>query len=164
QLRDTPICFELVGDGPERAATMALAAQYGLSNVAFTGWVDRQRVPERLAQADVVLGVFGKTEQSLCTIHNKIYEGMAMGLPVVTGDSPTVRAELRDGEDLILVPREDPAALAAALLELQADPDRRLRLGATAYHTYRERYTIAAIGALAKAHLQHILTGFRLRG
>lgn len=164
QLRGTPICFELVGDGPERAATMALAARYGLSNVAFTGWVDRQRVPERLAQADVVLGVFGKTEQSLRTIHNKIYEGMAMGLPVVTGDSPTVRAELRDGEDLILVPREDPAALAAALLELQADSDRRSRIGATAYRTYSERYTTAAIGALAEAHLQHILTGFRLRG
>lgn len=164
RLRDEPICFELIGDGPERAAAMALVAQYGLSNVTFTGWLDRQMVPERLAQADVVLGVFGKTEQSLRTIHNKIYEGMAMGLPVITGDSPTVRAELRDGEDLILVPREDPAALAAALLELQADSDRRSRIGATAYRTYSERYTTAAIGALAKAHLQHILIGFRLRG
>jgi len=157
RLRNEAICFELIGDGPERAAAMALAAQYGLNNVTFTGWIDRQSVPERMAQADVVLGVFGKTEQSLRTIHNKIYEGMAMGLPVITGDSPTVRAELRDGEDLILVPREDPEALAAALLALQADPERRIRIGATAYHTYRERYTVAAIGALAEAHLYSIL-------
>lgn len=161
RLRDQAICFELVGDGPERAAAMALAAQYGLSNVTFTGWIDRQMVPERLAQADVVLGVFGKTEQSLRTIHNKIYEGMAMGLPVVTGDSPTIRAELRDGQDLILVPREDPAALAATLLELQADPERRSHIGAMAYRTYSERYTTTAIGALAEAHLRHILAGFR---
>lgn len=157
RLRNEAICFELIGDGPERAATMAMAAQYGLSNVTFTGWVDHCSVPERMAQADVVLGVFGKTEQSLRTIHNKIYEGMAMGLPVVTGDSPTVRAELRDGEDLILVPREDPEALAAALLALQADQERRKRIGATAYRTYRERYTVAAIGALAEAHLHSIL-------
>lgn len=157
RLSGAPVCFELIGDGPERPAAMALAAQHGLTNVTFTGWLDRRLVPERMAQADVVLGVFGKTEQSLRTIHNKIYEGMAMGLPVVTGDSPTVRAELRDDEDLILVPREDPAALAATLLALRTDPDRRARIGALAYRTFCERYTMAAIGALAETHLQHIL-------
>jgi len=157
RLRDGTVSFELIGDGPERAHAMALATQMGLSHVAFTGWLDRQVVPERLAQADVVLGVFGTTEQSLRTIHNKIYEGMAMGLPVVTGDSPTVRAVLRDGEDLVLVPREDPAALAEALLALRADPDRRARIGQTAHRTFSECYTTVAIGALAEAHLQHIL-------
>jgi glycosyltransferase involved in cell wall biosynthesis len=68
-----------------------------------------------------------------------------------------VRAELRDGEDLVLVPREDPAALAATLLALHADPERRARIGALAHRTFRERYTTAAIGALAESHLRRIL-------
>jgi glycosyltransferase involved in cell wall biosynthesis len=158
-LRDEAISFDFIGSGPERARAQALAAEHGLSHVTFTDWIDRREVPERMAQADVVLGAFANTVESLQTIHNKVYEGMAMGLPVVSGDSATVRASLRDGEDLVLVPRENAAALAAALLALKADPQRRAAIGATAYRTFTERFTTSAISALAESHLRRILNG-----
>ena len=37
---------------------------------------------------------------------------MAVGRPVVTADTPAVREVLRDGVDALLVPADDPAALA----------------------------------------------------
>jgi glycosyltransferase involved in cell wall biosynthesis len=54
---------------------------------------------------------------------------MATGLPVVAtrvGGNPEVVAE---GQTGLLVPPADPAALAAALLELWRDPDRRRAMG-----------------------------------
>ena len=45
------------------------------------------------------------------TIQNKIYEGLAMARPVVTGDSPTVRVVLQHGVNVWLCDRERPESL-----------------------------------------------------
>jgi glycosyltransferase involved in cell wall biosynthesis len=58
-----------------------------------------------------------------------VLEAMAMGRPVVTTDVPGCRQTVEDGVTGLLVPREDPAALAAALERLAADPGLRGRLG-----------------------------------
>jgi len=64
-----------------------------------------------------------------------LIEAMALGVPAVAtkvGGTPEV---LTDGADGLLVPSEDPEALANALLELLADPERRASLGAAAATT-----------------------------
>ncbi len=60
-----------------------------------------------------------------------IAEAMAAGLPAVATDYPGVRAVVEPGVTGLLVPPDDPAAVAAALAELRdAGPDRRGELGA----------------------------------
>jgi glycosyltransferase involved in cell wall biosynthesis len=122
-LVDQPaIQFEFIGDGPQSAAAKALAASYGLQNITFVGWIDKAELPRRIAAADVCLGAFGTTPQSLMTVHNKIYEAMAMARPVITGDSPAVRESLRDGEQIFLCNRGDPESLAELLRKLYTCP------------------------------------------
>lgn len=88
------IRFELIGRGPDRNLAQVLAEQYRLSYVAFTDWLEKPELISRIARAEVCLGSFGTTPQSLMTVQNKIYEGMAMAKAVITGDSPAVRQVL----------------------------------------------------------------------
>lgn len=53
---------------------------------------------------------------------NLVMEAMAVGVPLVTTDLPLLRELADDGQDALLVPPDDPAALAAALARLLDEP------------------------------------------
>jgi glycosyltransferase involved in cell wall biosynthesis len=72
-----------------------------------------------------------------------VLEALAAGLPVVASDIPVFAEYLRDGESALLVPPDDPAALAGALGRLAADPALRRRL-AGGGRPLVDRYTWAA--------------------
>ena len=155
QLKDDPaIRFVFIGDGPDKAAAEVYAKEKELRNVSFEPWVPGEALPARLAEADVCLGAFGTTPQSLMTIQNKIYEGLAMAKPVLTGDSPAVRAVLAHGQQVWLCPRENSAALAEAVLALKADPALRERLGKNGRSRFLEIGSLEAVGAALRRHLE----------
>lgn len=151
------ILFEFIGDGPDRTAVQQFAQAYGLTNVVFTEWLAPEAVPARLAQADLCLGVFGVTPQSLMTVQNKIYEGLAMGKPVLTGDGPAVRAALQHGEHVYLCPRADAAALAQAIRTLRADSGLRARLAQQGYAHFLAHFTVEHLGQQFRAVLEDVL-------
>lgn len=81
-----------------------------------------------------------------------IAEAMSVGLPVVGTDVVCVTAILRHDENGIVIPVDDPAALAAALDALLADPERwrRLSLNAARHVTEARAWeTVAAAAARA---------------
>lgn len=157
RLREQPdICFELVGDGPTKAVAQALAATYGLDNLIFTGWLEKNELLGKIAAADLLLGVFGTTPQSLMTVQNKIYEGLAMAKPIITGDAPTVRAVLQHGVHLYLVERASPPALVEGILALREAPALRQELGQAGQAIFTERFSIDRLGACFKQHLQEL--------
>ena len=61
---------------------------------------------------------------------NGVIEAQAHGVPVVCTDAGGLPENVDDGVTGIVVPRRDPAALAAALTRLAADGDLRARMGA----------------------------------
>ena len=156
---DPRITFELVGHGPERSLAQVLAERNALTNVTFVPWLDPDALVARVARAQVVLGAFGLTPQSLMTVQNKIYEGLALARTVVTGDSPAVRATLVAGEELVLVDRQDAGSLAAALRALLGDPAWAARLAAAGHRRFVTDYSVAPIGRLALNHLQGVPMG-----
>ena len=85
-------------------------------------------VPEKLAEADVCLGIFGDTEKAQRVIPNKVYEAMAMGKPVITGDTPAARWLLTHREHAFLVPVANSKAIADAVIELMKNRHLRDRL------------------------------------
>jgi glycosyltransferase involved in cell wall biosynthesis len=163
-LRNHPeISFELIGDGQAKADAVELARSLALPNVEFTGWVLKAQLPARLAQADVILGVFGTTAHVFLTIPNKIFEGLAMRKPVITRDSPAVRRTLQHLEDIYLIGSDEPAALAHAILDLQAHPQLRKELGDNGYAKVTEQYTLTGLGCLFAQHLRELLARRRPR-
>jgi len=114
----------IAGEGPERAALEAQAAELGLGGaVQLLG--AREDVPDLLALADLYLS--GSRWEGLGLA---AAEAQAAGLPVVAfavGGLRDVVAHERSG---LLVPDGDEAALAAAAGELLADPARRRAMAA----------------------------------
>lgn len=157
-LREQPdICFHFYGEGPDLPLCEQIAREAELQNVQFHGWVKREEAPCVLAVAHLCLGAFGQTPQSLMTVQNKIWEAAAMARPLVSGDSPTIREAFRPGESIYLVPRNDPQALADAIVELAADRELCGRLGEGAYRRFQEGHSIAALGARTKEVLLDVL-------
>ncbi len=141
------ILFEFYGEGPELAAAQAAAAEAGLSNVRFHGWLAKEALPAMMAQSQLCLGVFGQTPQSLMTVQNKIWEAAAMARPMISGDSPTMRNTFTHGKELYLVDRADPQALADGILALQADAGLRERMARAARERFLAGNSMAALGA-----------------
>jgi len=153
-LRDEAgIRFHFYGSGPEKERIVDRAKALTLPNVTFHGFIDQEELLDNLAQAHVCLGVFGTTRQANFTVQNKVWEGLAMGRPVISGDSPTIRAALADRREVYLIARDDPAALAAALRELRDDPALREDIAAAGHARYLAGNSIPAIGRQVKEAL-----------
>ena len=152
------IRFNIVGDGPDGPMVAEEVARRGMDNVVL----DRQFIPRddlerRLGNADAVLGVFGSTAKSLRVVPCKVYDGLAAGLPVVTGDGPGPDELLTDGKNALLVDRRDPASLVAALRRLRDEPGLSDQLRAGARRLAQERFGSHAIGMRFRGALQELV-------
>ena len=127
-LAEQPWKLRIIGDGPERAALEEQAAGLGIK-VDFRGAVAPAEMPGQLAGSAIGVAPYpdlgGEQQQYFSPL--KVYEYLAAGLPVVAsavGQLPQILGELGT-----LVPPSDPAALAAAIDTLAADPALRGKLG-----------------------------------
>jgi glycosyltransferase involved in cell wall biosynthesis len=75
-----------------------------------------------------------------------LLEAAACGRPMVATDVPGCREVVRPEETGVLVPPDDPPALAEAIATLAASPDLRARYGAAARRLAVERFSAEAIG------------------
>ncbi|UHC14886.1 glycosyltransferase family 4 protein [Methylobacterium currus] len=82
-----------------------------------------------------------------------VLEAMMLGKPVVATRAAGTEDYVVEGENGLLVPSQDPAALAAAIAALWDDPDARARLGAGARRTVQEGTTFRAVAPAMAAVL-----------
>jgi glycosyltransferase involved in cell wall biosynthesis len=122
----------IAGDGPERERLERFARDSG--GVRLLG--SRGDVPDLMAACDAVV-LLSEAE----ALPMSILEAMALARPVVTSDVGGAGEAVSDGETGIVVPPGDPAAAAAALATLAADPARAREMGEAGRTRQREHYT-----------------------
>lgn len=152
------VCFEMVGDGPERATAQELAAQHGLSNIQFIHWMEREELTHRIAQSDLVLGVFGGTLQVTLTNNNKIFEGFAMKKPVISAASPALPDNLIHGVHLYLCEPGSAVSLAEGIRTLQRDAALRSLLAENGHEIFLKHFNVTQIGRRFSTHLEELLS------
>jgi glycosyltransferase involved in cell wall biosynthesis len=127
--------LRLVGDGSERAALERLARELGVAErVSWDGWSDDPR--SRLGSFDVF--VLSSRFEGFPLV---VLEALLARAAVVATDVGSVAEAVIDGKTGLLVPPEDPSALAAALRRSLADAELRRRLGESGRQLVLERFT-----------------------
>lgn len=122
---------------PEVRRLRALADRHGVRDrVRFLGRVAHEDLPPLIRSADVVVCVPWYEPFGIVPL-----EAMACGVPVVASAVGGLVDTVVDGETGIHVPPRDPEALATALAELLADPQRRAAYGAAGARRVRSRFS-----------------------
>jgi glycosyltransferase involved in cell wall biosynthesis len=116
------------GDGQQQLAEQIAAL--GLTETARLRGLTKQ-LDQVFSQA--AMYVLSSRKEGLPMV---LLEAMTAGLPPVAFDCPTGPAEvIKSGANGLLIPPEDPAALAAGIIDLIEHPDRRRAMGEAALET-----------------------------
>jgi glycosyltransferase involved in cell wall biosynthesis len=137
--RSPDLLVVLLGKGPREQEIAAEIRRRGLGgNVRLLGF--REDLDRLLCCLDLV-------------VHPALMEGLgvsllqaaAAGVPLVASRAGGLPEAVRDGENGLLVPPGDPAALAAAMGRLLADPDLRRRMGEAGRALVRREFSLDAM-------------------
>lgn len=145
----------VVGQGPELTRLQDLVAQLGIHDrVRFAGY--RPQTPSLHFLFDI--SVLSSVSEGF---PNSLVEAMAAGRAIVATDVGGVRDAVRDGLNGLLVPARDPAAMAAALEALLADPDRRASMGAAGVARAKRDFHAASVVASLESLYDALLSDAR---
>ena len=126
----------IAGDGLLREELQKEARSLGISDkVKFLGI--RHDIPTLMSLAD--LFVFPSRFEGM---PNAVFKAVSHSLPVIATAVQGVDEIVRDGENGLLVPVEDPVALSDAILRLLTNAEERRSLGGAARETIEKDYTV----------------------
>jgi glycosyltransferase involved in cell wall biosynthesis len=150
--------FVIAGTGPRKTQTESEIRRLSLENVVRLLGV-RNDMPRFYQSLDLFVLPSRFEGMPVCLL-----EAMACGCPCVVTDIEGCRELVSDGREGLVVPPEDPEAMAGAILELLRDPEKRSVMGKAA----REKVlTVASPASAVDAHLEmyrECLTRKRRRG
>jgi glycosyltransferase involved in cell wall biosynthesis len=141
----------LAGDGPEHDALKALTRELGIADrVHLLGWIDD---PAPLFAAADVFVVPSRHEP----LGSVVLEGWMHRAPMIAAASQGPTWLIKDGQDGLLVPVDDAAALAAAIGRVLDDPGLARALARNGRATYEAGYTEAVAVARYLALFEQVL-------
>ncbi|MEZ4725803.1 MAG: glycosyltransferase [Caldilineaceae bacterium] len=150
-LRDQEVVAVMVGEGDQKAEWQALAQQLGVADrLRWVGNVPKDQIGVYYNACDVLVNP--AVRKPVDGLNVCVLDAMSCGKPVVGSTVAGNPLAIVDGETGFLTPEGDPAALAAALAKLAADPNLRQAMGQAA----RQRIE-AELGwpPLARRYLEH---------
>ena len=108
----------VAGSGPERRSLEQLATDLGIADaVTFTGRMDNEGMASLYRSADVMINPSLADNMPI-----SILEALASGVPVVSTDVGGVPYLVEHGKTALLVPAQNPQAMADAIVLLLSDP------------------------------------------
>jgi glycosyltransferase involved in cell wall biosynthesis len=132
--------LKIVGGGPLAKRIRLLVKELGLEqNVVILG---EHAETKQFFQESAIFLAMSTVENFLS---NSLLEAMASGLAIIATDVGETRNVIKDGENGILVPPKDPAALANALLTLLSNQSFYENLSKNALETAKQ-YDINTLG------------------
>ena len=128
--------LDIAGEGGQRAELEQLITMLGLMpRIHLRGRIDHGEAPDFLRHLTVFANPSREEEFGVAAV-----EAQACGLPVVASRVGALPEVVLHGETGLLVPPNDPVALAKALVALLGDPERARMFGQAGREWVMERY------------------------
>ncbi|MBN1578445.1 MAG: glycosyltransferase family 4 protein [Chitinispirillaceae bacterium] len=108
--RDSDL-FWIVGDGAQRTDLEADARENGLDNIIFTGRLPKEEMPEIITASDCCLVHLKKSELFGTVIPSKIFELMAMNIPIIMAVGGEAQDIVIQGNAGVVMEPDDPLSL-----------------------------------------------------
>lgn len=160
RLPETPAWrFVHVGGGPLVAELRGLAERAGIAHrTEWAGALARPELLARLRAADIfALASRVARDGDRDGLPNVLLEAQSQGLPCIATRVSAIPELIEDAVTGLLVPPEDPDALAAGLSRLLRDPDLRRRLGAAGERRVRGGFSSVAGADRLAARFRELL-------
>jgi glycosyltransferase involved in cell wall biosynthesis len=142
----------LVGEGPLRAELESLSKELGVQqSVIFAG--ERRDIPEVLAAIDIMVVPSVLEGFPMVTL-----EAMAMEKPIVATAIPGITEQITNGKEGLLVPPDEPVALANAILRIANDPYFAQELGRVARRRVESEFSIEQMVELTMKTYEKLLS------
>jgi glycosyltransferase involved in cell wall biosynthesis len=154
---DPEVRIVFLGDGKEKPALQAMAAEMDLATVLFLPPVPKAEMAAALAGTDACLAILKPIDEYKTTYPNKVFDYMAAGRPVVLAIDGVIREVVEAAGCGVFARPGDPAALAAAIRSLAADRARARRMGLSGRKYLEEHFSRSALAD----QLARILEGMR---
>lgn len=123
------ILFLMVGDGAERARLLGKRDKMGLKNVVMLEQLPKARMPALWSLTNLSLVVLKRSDTFKAVIPSKIFESMAMEVPIILAVEGESQAIIEESGAGICVQPESAEQLSDAVLRLNEQPDLTARLG-----------------------------------
>jgi glycosyltransferase involved in cell wall biosynthesis len=150
--------FQLIGKGQLYQEIREMAEKLNLKNVEFYPDSNESNSLEMLQNADIFLGFLESNPTALREIPNKVYQGLALGKVVVTGDSPAIRSVFTHGKNICLVPPANAQELAKTIQELATHPAEVEKISIAAFALFQEKFTMKATGEVLREAIAKLLS------
>lgn len=144
-LEQENIVFDIVGKGQEYSKITRLAENLNLKNINFIDAVPYEELGFHMAEADVVLGIFGGEGKALRVIPNKAYDAIAVKKPLITARTPAIKEIFSDRENVLLVNPADEQDLAEKIMELKNNTELRKKIAENGYKLFKEKLNRKAL-------------------
>jgi len=147
--------FDIVGTGQTFTACRRLNTELKNDHITFHGWKSQGEICTLAKGAHLILGIFGASAKASRVIPNKVYEGLAMAKPVLTGESPAIRELLTPGQDVITCAMNNPQSLADAINWSRINYDQALQIGLNGHDIFVHHASPDVIADILEQSITH---------
>lgn len=152
------IRFLIAGAGAEREKIWKMRDDRALTNVVMLNRQPRERMPEIWGLADACVVHLLNTPLYRTVIPSKMFEAMALGLPLLLGVRGEAERIVADAQCGLAVEPQNAAALADAIVRLADDPALRRTMGLNGRRAVEGDYDRVRIAARYADLLQQVAT------
>ena len=139
RLKHDEIRFTIVGGGQVEDDVRNEINRSDLRKLEWIPWLERDVLIESMRRCHVNLGIFGATTKAAMVIPNKVFQALAMGVPVITRESPAIHELLEHRLSGVLCEPNDGAQLAAAIVACMNDFGRLQAIGQNGRNAFLQK-------------------------